>query len=210
MEKKLDSKKCFDDYYELLSKTEEKNTVSESLIDFLDTIVAPRFYKKSEEMNILDVGSGHKSIFERKKFIFKKITAIDFSSVAIREANKRKGKICYEEADFSDEKIFSEEVFDLIFDSHCLHSIIDTSDRKKVFFNIKRLLGENGLYACEHMVQPIYKKINMPMKYVPSAHEFEKEILEYGLKIVYFMIEPNKIFDNNGHKCDLLRMLAKN
>lgn len=42
---------------------------------------------------------------------------------------------------------FSDEVFDIVHDGHCLHCIIGTDDRRAVFQSVRRVLKKDGIFV---------------------------------------------------------------
>ena len=160
-----------------------------------------------KEAQILDLGAGSKSLFEEELGLDKNlVTAVDFSSAAILKAQE-KSPIKYLEMDITTPEIFGCELYDLIFDSHCLHCITDKDKRKSAFKNIFNSLKPKGLAAFEMMVFPSGESFVLPGKYVVDARELELEILAYGFKIKYFMIVTNSFFESESIRCDLVRII---
>ena len=177
---------------------------SNSLLDFFKTDVLKHL---PIEAKILDIGSGSKSLFEEDLELSKKdITAIDFSSVAILKAQKS-SQIQYLEIDITVPNILGEYLYDLVFDSHCLHCITDKHEREYAFKNIYNSLKPSGIAAFEMMIIPFENSINFPGKYIVEARELEQEILTYGFKIKYFLIVRNSFFEYKNSKCDLIRII---
>lgn len=200
----MDSKQIFNRYYQ---KYQEKY-FSQSLLSFFEAHVRHRI---PEFSTILDLGCGNYSIFEEVKDLKAEIIAIDFSSEAIREAPK--SAIHYREKSLTDDSFFSEDKFNLIFDSHCMNCLVEESQRAKAFENIFNALKTDGLFASEFMVQPIDHRVEMPLKMIKTARELEEEILSHKFKIIYFTILRDSSFVNeiNGEKitCDVLRVIAR-
>lgn len=198
----MNSSLPFDDFYRLHN---EKH-ISSSLLTFFNTDVLPRL-KKIE--SVLEIGCGNYSLFEECKLLAK-ITAIDFSPVAIDQAPK--SNIIYQMRSITEENFFSEGEFDLIFDSHCMNCLVQHWDRERAFNNIFKTLKNDGIFAGEFMVQPISGQVEIPLKMIKTARELEEEILSHKFKIIYFMISKDSSFvdEANGEKifCDVLRVIA--
>lgn len=177
-----------------------------SLLDFFKREIQKRL---SHEAHILDLGSGSKSLFEEDLGLYRQhITAIDFSPVAILKA-QGKSEIKYLEVDVTIPKSLGYELYDLVFDSHCIHCITDKAKREKAFNNIFNSLKADGIAAFEMMILSSSRAVAIPGKYVVDARELEQEILSYGFKIIYFMIVGDLSFENENRKCDLVRVIVR-
>lgn len=200
----MDQKDYFNHFYRLHSE----HVSSPTLLEFFENVVRPRLVNAK---NILELGCGNFSQFEKIESLEAQVTAIDFSREAINQAPK--SNIIYQEKSLTDKNFFSENEFDLIFDSHCMNCLVQELDREIAFENIFKALKPDGLFASELMVQPIGKKSEMPLKIIKTARELEEEILSHKLKIIYFMISRDSSFVNevNGEQiiCDVLRVIAK-
>jgi len=114
-----------------------------------------------------------------------KVTAIDISAAAIREAKKqaayRNLNIDFKVADLCRIEL-PEKSFDLITDNHFLHCIVFPQERKRVLQNIYNALKDDGEYWIEVMVgHPEMKpraKWNMDADGVTWAVVSEKERTE--------------------------------
>jgi SAM-dependent methyltransferase len=165
------------------------------------------------ELNILELGSGSSSLFEKDNSKNINVTAIDIDKSLIDQAQSS-SKISYQHLDITDPELTKkiEVKFDLIFDAHCFQCITNPEERAHAFKNVFELLSENGIFAAEMMVQSSAKKIEVDQRYIPESFELEKEILSSGLKINFFFISRDMIFDlNEEHdlKCDVLRVMAQ-
>lgn len=83
------------------------------------------------------------------------VCGVDIAPSAIDWARERalKERVC---ADFQVEDVrtlscFSDEVFDIVHDGHCLHCIIGTDDRSAVFQSIRRVLKKDGIFVLSSM-----------------------------------------------------------
>ncbi len=84
-----------------------------------------------------------------------KVTAIDISAIAVKEAKKQAAsrglKIDFRVADLCRNEL-PENAFDLIIDNHFLHCIVFPYERDAVLQKIHRALKPNGEYWIETMV----------------------------------------------------------
>ena len=196
--------KFYDDYY----RKNPKAIYSDSLLKFFNESVDSRLRSSS---TILDLGAGAYSFFEDTHNLKAEVTALDFSHQAIAQAAK--SSITYLHGSVTDSQFFPELAYDLVFDSHCLHCVIDIKERALAFKNIFLSLKEDGIFASEFMVQPIGRYVEIPYKIIKTARELEEEILSYGFKINYFMIVRDNVFesivDGEEVKCDVLRVIAR-
>lgn len=197
------------DYFEKYFKSNKGNTYSKSLLEFFETVVRARL--PSNKLIILDLGSGNYSLFEDVSNLNAEITAIDFSTNAVKNAPI--SNIRYIEVDVTKHNFFKDSKFDLIFDSHCFNCITDETNRNEAYQNIYRALKCDGLFSSEMMVQPTGPKVSMPYKAIKTTLEIEQELISHGFKILYFNISRDSGFisEINGIeiKCDLLKIVAQ-
>lgn len=209
----MDQREFFNQFYRI----HHDQMTARTLVHFFESVVKPRL---SNTPRILELGCGNFSQFEKMDSLEARVTAIDFSSEAIKQAPK--SNIIYQEKSLTEKDFFTENEFDLIFDSHCMNCLVQEKDREIAFENIFKALKPEGLFASELMVQPLQtkaddkadgKKVEMPLKMIKTARELEEEILSHNLKIIYFMISKDSSFVNevNGEEifCDVLRVIAK-
>lgn len=186
---------------------ESERGYSQSLLKFFESTVYSRL---GSDPCILDIGSGSKSIFEDTDLINKsKVTAIDFSPAAIYKATLLPNDITYKQVDLGTSGVLDRERYDLIFDSHCLHCITGSSQRRAAFTNIHEALKADGLFSAEMMVSPAGKTIKLPNKHVVDALELEEELLSFGFKIIYFLIVRDLVFGSDNGDCDLVRVICR-
>lgn len=197
----------FNDFY----KKEARHSFESSLMDFFQQVVSPRL--SAETNHILELGSGAYSLFEKTNNIQADVLAIDFSSEAITHAPKN-SLIKYRNLDVTNKdflKDFDENYFNLIFDSHCFHCIVDPLKRREAYRNVYRYLSRDGLFCAEMMVQTPGKLSVHEYKFIPRAEEIEREFLANNFIIKYFVVSRDLVFDLNDNKkneCDLLRIVA--
>jgi SAM-dependent methyltransferase len=180
---------------------------SKSLMDFLTQDVS-RFVDFNEKKNILEIGCASYSVFEDLSFNGS-VLAIDINVQKINQSPKSK-------IDYVHKSIVNFNVpnaFDLVFDSHAIHCILNEKDRKKSLLNIYSALKDNGVLCSEIMISKNTDDSHFyfPERLVKSAIEVENELIEIGFKIKYFMIKNDFYFspsEDSEIKCDLLRFVA--
>ena len=198
----MNSLELFNQFY----TNEIEATYSSSLLDFFKVHLLKRLSKNAQ---ILDIGSGSKSIFEEELDLSKdNITAVDFSPVAILKAQIN-SQIKYLEIDITTPESLGHSLFDLVFDSHCLNCITDRTKREFAFKNIYDSMKPSGIAAFEMMVNHSGESKALPGKYLVDSRELEQEILAHNFKIIYFVIVRNAFFENENTRCDLLRVITK-
>lgn len=184
---------------------------SSSLEQFFLENVRTRLPEK--ELKILELGSGPSSVFKNISDKSYKVIAIDKDEKLINQA-RGDDHISYLPLDISSVDIVKNlnTDFDLIFDAHCFQCITDKNERIRAWKNVFNLLASKGIFAAEMMVQPTKNKLNVSSRFIPESLVLEQEILNAGLKINFFFISRDLIFDlNEEHdlKCDLVRLIAQ-
>jgi SAM-dependent methyltransferase len=198
----LNSLEKFNQYY----KSTNKREFEKSLKEFFDSHVRTRL---EADPVVLDLGAGSQSLFEETDLDLSLITAIDFSAAAIENAQGHSA-IDYQLRDITKEFSIENMSYDLIFDSHCLHCIVDFNDRKMALKNIHNGLKATGLFCAEMMVKSIgTREVSSEYKHIPEARKLEEELLQSGFKIIYFMIVRDLNFLNGDDECDLLRVIGR-
>lgn len=116
--------------------------------------VVRRFFSDRIGKTALDVGCGTgTTAFELIKMGFS-VTGVDISPTAIEMARQFSRDLELP-AEFITGDLLSLELpqkFDLIYDSHCLHCIVLTGDRQRVFKSLKSHLKSGGLFVLDTMV----------------------------------------------------------
>ncbi|MBY0415358.1 MAG: class I SAM-dependent methyltransferase [Bdellovibrionales bacterium] len=176
-----------------------------SLKSFFESEVQKRLKKPAE---VLDLGSGSKSLFQDIDLDNMRVEAVDFSPAAILRANDI-DNLQYHLLDITEKNSLGNNRFDLIFDSHCLHCLTKPDDRNAAFKNIYEALKNGALFSAEMMVRTPGTQALTPSKYVPNARDLEEEILRHGFKIIYFMIVRDLNFIGENGDCDLLRVILR-
>ncbi len=198
-------KKLFDHHYRL----NPNQQYSPSLIEFFIQNVQAKL--PSRYIKVLDLGCGNFSIFEDVVNLDAHVTAIDFSEVAIAQT-PRNSIINYSKISLTDEAFFKNNVFDLVFDSHCFHCLGSENERALGLKNIFNSLAVDGFFAAELMIQPTNCLINIPNKIIKTAQEVEQELIAVGFNILYFAISNDQEFcvDSGAErlKCDMLKIIA--
>ena len=191
-------KQDFDNFY----KSKKDYSYSQSLLSFfLDCLIS----RVESNSKVLDIGCGSYSIFEDVKTIKLDVTAIDFSSVAIKSSPQ--SNIKYLHLSVLDHEYFSIQKFDLVFDSHCLNCIEDV-EIDLVLKNIFNSLHLGGIFASEIMVQPNGAKVISSEKSILDCRDIESKLIDVGFKIVYFVISSKINFSVSNQNVDLLRFIA--
>lgn len=191
---------------------EELRSLPASLVDFFCQVVSPRL---GNHPNILEIGCGSYSLFEEVSVHESKVLAIDYSATAIAKAPTAShgSKIQYKLMDISQENLGFFSLFDLVFDSHCFHCLMDEKERAQAFVNVFCSLAEGGIFCAEMMVQKPHHKTSIPYKNIKEAREIEEEITRSGLKICYFMIHSHLSFTHrigeSEIESDVLRVIAR-
>jgi ubiquinone/menaquinone biosynthesis C-methylase UbiE len=185
-----------------------KEEFAPSLLNFFKELVSPRLLNR--EINVLDIGAGTYSIFEKTNLDKRLIETIDLKQdlVQINES-----PIKYLQGNITKLNCLKNNYYDLVFDSHCLHCLKTTDDQELALDNIYKSLRNDGLFATEMMVQPSKNNVYFPERLVNEALEIERLILNTGFKIIYFVIVPqlNFYYETGDREitCDMLRVLAK-
>ncbi len=198
----MNSLEHFNKFYQ----DEKYPVVAGSLVNFFKTVVHERI--PNTDIKILELGCGSRSLFEDLEFKYKNVAAIDFSEVAIEKTPKH-NDIIYKVIDLTAPYALGDMTFNLIFDSHCLHCIEGSADRKNALENIREALTPDGILCAEMMVQPPKGFAYLPLKHIPKSLDLENELILSGFKIIYFMISKSMVFQNDNGECELLRVICK-
>ncbi len=200
-------------------------TIEDGLWILFKENVAPRVSSNSldlTDINILELGPGEKSIFENRDWnLFygrpNSIVALDKNVAKIVALPGElpplpNDFLNYVQGDIT-EKIPGGE-YQLIFDSHCIHCLIDAEDRAKAWKNIFNALRPGGRVAGEMMVAHKFMQFNPPFFYAEAERilykivgetlrplrkilshlEVEQEILSAGFEIEYFFFAKGRKF----------------
>ena len=189
----------------------ENSEVFNSLVDFFQKNIRHRL--SSEKIHVLELGSGSRSQFADIELPEARILAIDKDERKCEFAETITG-VTYMCADISSEAFLAairNEKFDLIFDSHCLHCIVEPTERAWSLHNIKASLKDDGLFCAEMMIQSKRKELEVIERHVPHARELEDELIAAGFRLIFFSVNKNLSFELNtehGLNCDLVRVIA--
>ncbi len=189
----------------------ENSEVFNSLVDFFQKNIRSRL--SSDHVRILELGSGVRSQFADISLPHASILAIDRDERKCEFAEAVSG-VTYMCADISAESFLDSiqnEKFDLVFDSHCIHCIVEPAERAWSFHNIKASLKDEGLFCAEMMIQSKRKELDVIERHVPHARELEEELIAAGFRLKFFSVSRNLSFELNteqGLNCDLVRMIA--
>ncbi len=196
----------------------DENT--ESLRDFIDKFMVQFDYQYNwKEMSVLEVGCGIGSLTRYVKHHFQDYYGIDFSSLAIANANSI-SEIKGENNHFKVFDITSnnklEEMFDLIVDSHLLHCLKNKQERSNYFTFVKNHLKKGGVFLAETMA--FHTGIEFPFEYeyksdftlwrnsnesnksfcirsILPSHNLEAELQESGLRIKTYFFHNELCFN---------------
>lgn len=161
---------------------------------------------QSLESKILEIGCGDYSIFEETKF--QNVWALDISVDKIIDTPY--SQVRYLAGDILNFE--SNILYDCIVDSHLLHCLNDKNEHLIALKNIYQHLNDDGLFISETMVQPASDKVFFPKRLILETIEIEKELIEVGFKLKYFLISSDLFFEEGSglnKKCDLLRIVAQ-
>ena len=189
----------------------ENSEVFSSLVDFFQKNIRSRL--PSGQVQILELGSGTRSQFADISLPHARILAIDRDERKCEFAEAVSG-VTYMCADISSESfqdLIQNEKFDLVFDSHCLHCIVEPAERAWSLHNIKASLKDGGLFCAEMMIQSKRKELEVIERHVPHARELEDELIAAGFRLNFFSVSRNLSFELNAEhelNCDLVRIIA--
>ena len=121
---------------------------------FLKSVIA-KFYPDTKSLTALDIGSGSGPTAHMLCDLGFSVLGIDVSETAIQMAKKLAIQfdkdIHFRSADLLEIKNEGQK-FDLLYDSHCFHCIVDIADRKNAFKSAKALLKPGGHFILDTMV----------------------------------------------------------
>jgi SAM-dependent methyltransferase len=201
------------EHYNLFYKINGERTFDKSLLHFFNEKLLPQL--NEDTIDLLEIGCGTQSLFESVVHKNILITAIDFSSEAINIARSGSdSRIQYVCASISSHELFlnkqfNQEAFDIIFDSHCLHCLVEPRERQRAYSNIKNLLKKDGLFASEMLITSKSSINSQSLKYESTAFELEQELIAAGFKIKYFVVIPGYFLESEGKKFDVLRVILE-
>lgn len=187
------------------------SSLDQSLLNFFTQIVAPRSAKKGLW---LEVGCGAYPIFSNVLVDGPELMALDCDAKLIEQALRRYPKlslVCTPIQSFCPPS----GPLELIFDAHCLHTLVDQSERRNYWQWVSEHLSSGGVVAIEHAVLS-KRGMAYSHRHVPHALELEEEVLNAGLSIEYlrvdasykFIFEPGREGPSPDDP-DRLRLLAK-
>jgi SAM-dependent methyltransferase len=183
-------------------------TLPSSLLIFFNFFVIK--YLPSTHLKILDMGSRKDSIFEEVNNVMYSVDGLDIANSIDSFHSKN---INYMYGDISISSYLKVNYYDLVFDSHCFHCLMNLSDQKNALKNIFNSLKSGGIFSAEIMVQPSGPKVTFPNRQILETIEIENLILFAGFSIVYFTIATSNLFytEVSGEEieCDMLRIIAK-
>ncbi len=175
----------------------ELNSGQIQLLNFFNSKV--RSFLKNDSFKILDIGYGDISIFEKiSNLNHFKITAID------PHGKNRE----HQTIDYSKYSLFEihEKKFDLIFDSHALHTLSSIDEFKSAIFKVSELLNSGGVFASEFMI--IKKHENLQSKLNLNYLDIENWLIESGLAIRSFVFLKDVVFYQENKESEILQVVA--
>lgn len=209
--------KSYDDAYSRVRESSSNiftdRSVS-SLLNFTSVSLKKFHHLPLNELNVLEAGCGWGQVTKNLSSYVKNLTAVDFSPVAMKLAQKNlreKKNVNLQCMNICDLEV--EDSFDAIIDSHLIHCLLLDEERKKYLKNMASSLKKNGLLVAETMIShhslniedPYYIDSSgilwqrssqvlsdRPLKRIRSAKEIESELIESGLKVIYFMAYSSK------------------
>lgn len=205
-----DLKNFYDISYKQFFSTVDEVKVNSSLLDFNRTVIS-KYFNGKNNLNILEAGTGAKSVYEEEVGFNGLTIAVDYSKNAIDYAliNQDKENVEYVHGDIL--KVNLPYKFDLVLDSHLLHCMTSFEDREKYLQRVYNWLKPGGVFALECMVS--HREMNfddqflfleddctllqqvgksaLPVRYIPDSLSLEELLKSYELKIEYFIVFSN-------------------
>jgi len=169
------------------------------LLNFFNDKVL-NFINLKKDFSILDIGYGDRSIFEQWNFeIQPNVLAIDPNGL----------KRDHEFIDYKQISLFDlkDQSFDLIFDSHTLHTLNSINEFKEAILNISKLLSTGGLFAIELNIFKENSTFDGRLKL--NYLDVEKWIIESGLEIKLFLFLNNAVFYQGMMEGEILQIIAR-
>ena len=176
----------------------------QSITSFLEKEV---FKRVDNLYSSLELGSGIDPLSPHLKNKVK--VSIDISPSAIQFCSQHDFTTTYMSEDVMTMNL--SEQFDLVIDAHTLAFTFSKENFVKSLINIKKHMHKNGILASEFGIShkgfrayapfdvrgDLLLKSSQVIRYIPTALELEKAVIESGLKIEYFVMTKQKmIFDD--------------
>ncbi len=176
---------------------------AESYLRFLEQH-KNQFDYMTQNSSALELGCGLGSLTSHLIAEFDSVVAVDISELAVSMAKTIHG----DQAKFlvgDAGQIDLGEKYDFVFDSHLYHCITTSEERIKYLTNVKKHLGDEGIFLMECMVfqdrlqipvgysfdenDILYQEMDgedVPIRCILKSLEIEKEFQQAGLKLNYF------------------------
>jgi len=157
----------------------------------------------TKDMRILDVGCGTGELAAvLKQNGYTTIDGIDISAVAIEHAAKSQSGL-YLTMDFT-KPVRLGTVYDCIYDTDCLHMVINTEDRASFLRNVRGNLRDKGILlagvnSSRECVDPYVELDGVVQFFWPRKEAFLKEILASGFDLVASRDLPPR----NKKRCEM-------
>lgn len=121
----------------------------DSFMAFLESDAAPTPCRALE----LGCGGGQASLMLARRGF--EVVGVDFSETAVelarRNARQRSLSATFQRGDVTDLSELGDQSFGFVVDNHCLHCLVDLSDRANALAEVRRLLVDDGLFFIETM-----------------------------------------------------------
>lgn len=184
----------------------------------------------SFSLSVLDLGCGKGQLTAQLQQLYGEALGVDFSRAAIvsaQEAFAEVPQLSFLQRDIL--RLDFADYFDLAFDSHCFHCVIEDQDRELFLKQVRQGLKRGGHLALETMVRPEQGpyamdesgffwellpsptgNVFLPTRRVKQSDEIEAEILQAGFRIVYLKVMKDLSIDLPGGEGggELMRLLA--
>lgn len=199
----MNLKEQYNNFY--INKENENIDDTTSLVQFLNLIDT----RVDHLSKALELGVGLKSSLFASNLNqkIKEISLLDFSEIAAEALREKYQTSVYQlEVGVEDLGI---EYFDLILDAHCFHCITDKEKRKFAFKSVYDALKNDGIFCGQMMIGKSDNQFS-GQRYIPRAHELEKQILENGFSLEYFMIVSDLHYElQDKTQVELVRFIAR-
>lgn len=156
-----------------------------------------------KDASILDVGCGDGELARTlRRNRYTNIDGIDISEVAIKKALLDK-EGDFTAGDFTKEIEFKKK-YDCIFDTDCLHMVIEASKRTSFLQNVRNGLHDEGIFltginSSKDGLNPYVEIKDVVQYYFPVKSTFAEEVVTSGFELIATRDLPAR----NKKQCDL-------
>ncbi len=127
---------------------------------------------------------------------------IDISEKAVEELKKKYSKFKFIEGDISENNLYNENQYDLIFAADVLLHLVDERKYKSVIGSISHALRDNGIFIMFDPITVLDIKSISPHVVIRDIKYINDILSLYGLGIAGFL--PSAFFMNHPFDCNLL------